>query len=164
MTAQSGENLHYEGKDYSMCSEPLNQYFTLSAVMPNFESPSTSLWRGYVGSWSIIENRLYLVNLTGFNKDGTESNLNALFPDYPDQVFAHWYCGTLRVPDGQMLHYEHMGYASTYERDILIEIEQGIVKEVNIKHNGESDNPDGPEGYGVAAFTTFARKKEVNDE
>jgi len=164
MTAQSGENLLYEGKDYSMCSEPLNQYFELSGVTPNFESPSTDLWRGYVGSWSIIENRLYLVNLIGFNKDGTESNLSVLFPKYPERVFAHWYSGTLRIPDGKMLNYEHMGYGSTYERDIIIEVEKGMVTEVKIKHNGESDNSDAPEGYGVAAFTTFGRKKKDDNK
>ena len=138
MTAQTGENLHFEEKNYSMCTEPLNQYFMLSGVYPEFEEPSTDLWRGYIGSWEIIENRLYLVYLKGFNRDGTESDLSALFPEYPDRVFAHWYCGTLRVPDGNILHFEHMGYGSIYERDLLINIERGIVKDVNITKNGDN--------------------------
>ena len=164
MTAQVSENLIYEGKDYSMCTEPLNQYFELGGVAPKFESPSTSLWRGYIGNWEITENRLYLIGFQGFLEDGSEANLSSLFPDYPERVYAHWYCGTLRLPEGKMLNYEHMGYGSTYERDIMIEIEKGVVMEVNIKHNGESDNPNAPEGYGVAAFTTFAKKKEDDNE
>ena len=144
MTAQASENLIYEGKAYSMCSEPLSQYFALGGAAPEFQSPSTALWRGYLGDWEIIENRLYLIKFKGFLDDGTEANLTTLFPEYPERVYAHWYCGTLRLPDGKLLNYEHMGYGSTYERDILIEIEKGKVIDVKIKHNGESDNPDAP--------------------
>ena len=30
---------------------------------PHFQAPSTALWRGYVGSWEIVDDRLYLVEL-----------------------------------------------------------------------------------------------------
>ena len=160
MTAQIGENLRYEGKDYSMCTEPLNQYFELGGAAPKFESPSSALWRGYIGKWEIIENRLYLIELEGFLEDEIKVTLEALFPNYPKRVFVHWYCGILRLPEGKMLKYEHMGYGSTFERDILIKIHQGVVKDVTIEENGVSDNPDGIDGYGAAAFTTFSCKKE----
>jgi len=164
MTAQISENLIYEDKEYSMCTEPLNQYFKLGGAEPKFESNCTALWRGYVGHWEIIDNRLYLIQLNGTLDDGTDVSLATIFPDYPERVFAHWYCDTLRLPEGKMLNYEHMGYASTYERDIMIKIEKGVVVEVNIKHNGESDNPDAPEGYGVGAFTTFSKKKKDDNK
>jgi len=147
-----------------MCSEPLNQYFKLGGNEPKFESTCTALWRGYVGSWDIVKDRLYLVKLTGALEDNSEVTLGMIFPDFPERVFAHWYSGTLRLPDGKMLNYEHMGYGSTYERDIIIEIEKGVMTKVNIKHNGESDNSDAPEGYGVAAFTTFGKKKKSDNK
>ena len=162
MTAQIGENLRYEGKDYSMCTEPLNQYFALGGDVPKFESTCTALWRGYVGSWEIINKRLYLAQLSGNLEGGAEASMTTIFPDYPDRVFAHWYSGTLRVPDGKMLEYEHMGYGSTYETDIQINVEQGVVQQVTVQTNGISDDHNALEGYGIAAFTTFSNQNEVD--
>jgi len=141
---------------------PLFQYFKLGGNEPKFKSTCTALWRGYVGSWEIIDKRLYLVKLKGALKDGTVASLETVFPGFPERVFAHWYCGTIRIPEGKILEYKHMGFGSTYEKDLLIEIEQGVVKEVNIKQNGVSDNLNGAEGYGVAAFTTFAKKEAID--
>ena len=53
--------------------------------------------------------------------------LDALFAGYPDGVFAHWFTGELRCPAGALLHYEHAGYASRYERDLFIDVRQGLV-------------------------------------
>ena len=63
------------------------------------------------------------------------ANLETVFPGYPDRVFAHWYTGTLRVPQGKVLKYVHMGYQSTFESDMLIDVERGVVGEVRIREN-----------------------------
>ena len=68
----------------------LNDYFLLSGAPPPFESNSSALWRGYIGSWEINERRLYLVELEGVLEDGTDVTLGTLFPDFPERVFAHW--------------------------------------------------------------------------
>jgi hypothetical protein len=47
-------------------------------------------------------------------------------------VFAHWYCGTIRAPQGKLLKYEHGGYASEYERDLLIRVRKGIVEKIDV--------------------------------
>ena len=80
-----------------------------------------------------------------------------MFPGYPERVFAHWYSGRIRVPRGKLLKYVHAGYASIYERDLLLDFERGVLVASMEKHNGVSDNPDAPEGYGVGAFTVFPR-------
>ena len=110
-----------------MCTEPLSDYFAFGGHHPEFEFTCTALWRGYVGTWEITNDRLYIVGLTGTLKDGSEATLETLFPGYPDRVFAHWYSGTLRIPEGKQLEYVHMGYASTYERDRILKIEKGVV-------------------------------------
>jgi len=155
MTAQIGENLSYEGRDATMCSEPLNSYFELSGIEPGFQASCTALWRGYVGSWEIKDGRLYLTGLDGTLADGSAATVATFFPDYPDRVFAHWYSGTLRVPQGNLLEYVHGGYGSTYEDDLLLSVEKGVVTSSDVRHNGVSDDADGVEGYGIGGMTIF---------
>ena len=160
MTAQIGENIIYKDKKYVMCTEPLSDFFNLSGISIEFCEPITALWRGYIGTWEIKENRLYLISIEGNLKNDKEVVLEDIFPSYPGRVFAHWYSGVLRIPDGKMLSYEHMGYASEYERDILITIEKGVVQKTKIRQNGISEDKNSPQGYGVAAFTTLSDKGE----
>ena len=160
MTAQIGENIIYKDKKYVMCTEPLSNFFNLSGISIEFCEPLTALWCGYIGTWEIKENRLYLISIEGNLKNDKEVVLEDIFPGYPDRVFAHWYSGLLRIPDGKMLSYEHMGYASEYERDILITIEKGVVQKTKVRQNGISEDKNAPQGYGVAAFTTLTDKGE----
>jgi len=155
MTAQIGETLHYDGREHTMCSEPLGDYFALGGEKPAFLENCTALWRGYIGTWEIRDGRLYLVNIDARLQDGTKVTLADLFPGFPERVFAHWYSGTLRLPDGKQLLYVHMGYSSKYERDILVRIEKGVVRETEVRINGKQDDPDAPEGYSVDAMTVF---------
>ena len=87
-----------------------------------------------------------------------------LFPDYPDRVFAHWYSGTIRIPQGKLLNYVHMGYGSTYERDLFLEIEKGVIKNTRMRQNGHAESEDGPEGYGIGGMTVFPRGKQDERE
>jgi hypothetical protein len=164
MTAQIAEILHYNNQKLSMCSEPLGDYFLLAGVEPQFEANCSALWRGYVGTWEIAEDRLYLVELEGTLKDGTEATLATLFPDFPDRVFAGWFTGKLRVPQGKELEYVHMGYCSVFERDLFIEIEKGEVKNTYVQENGVAATAEAPEGYGVAAMTIFPSKREKKEK
>ena len=158
MTAQIGERLVYEGREVTMCTEPLGEYFALGGARPDFATfRCTALWRGYIGTWEILDDRLYLIGLTGELEDGSDVSMSTVFPAFPDRVFAHWYTGTLRVPEGRQLEYVHMGYSSEYERDRLIQVERGVVKTVTVRENGKPRDPDGPEGYGVGGFVVFPR-------
>jgi hypothetical protein len=164
MTAQIAENLLYEGDTVSMCTEPLAEYFFLSGNYPSFAANCTALWRGYVGSWEIKDHRLYLVGLEGTLEDGTDVSLATLFPDFPERVFAHWYSGTIRIPRGKQLKYVHSGYSSTFEQDLLLEIDQGVVVSTRTRHNGISDSENAPSSYGVGAMTVFPlRGKQVEE-
>jgi len=77
---------------------------------------STACWRHYLGTWEIREGRLFLVQLRGLWKlEGAEP------------LFADWFTGVLKVPQGQMLQYAHFGFETVYEQDLFIEIENGVV-------------------------------------
>ena len=164
MTAQIAEKLHYQGEDVAMCTNPLSDYFALGGLNPRFESNCTALWRGYVGRWEIVHGRLYLVELTGTLEDGTESSLATIFPDFPDRVFAHWYSGTIRVPQGKQLEYVHVGYGSTFERDLLLELERGVVKNTRVRLNGTAASEGGPKRYGIRGMTVFPRASKDDGE
>ena len=164
MTAQFSERLHYNGEDLPMCTNPLSDYFAMGGVIPGFESNCTALWRGYVGSWEIVDDRLYLIGISGTIEGGVDASLATIFPDFPDRVLAHWYSGTIRIPQGKQLEYVHMGYGSTYERDVLLDLERGIVKKTRLRHNGKSEYETAPEGYEVGAMTVFARARSSDRE
>ena len=140
-----------------MCTEPLGDYFAMGGTKPAFQANCTALWRGYVGGWEIVAGRLYLVKLTGTLVDGSEACLETLFPGFSERVFAHWYTGTLRIPRGQRLLYRHSGYASVYERDEMLEFEQGVIRRTWVRHNGQAE-PDASnlQGYVAGSRTVFA--------
>lgn len=157
MTAQLGDILIYQGQRLSICAAPLGDYFRLGGASPGFEMSSTALIRGYVATWELTDHRLYLVGLQGWLQDGSDARLESVFPGYPERVFAHWYTGCVRIPQGKLLKYVHSGYASVYERDLLLDFECGLLVATTEQRNGVSDNPDAPRGYGVGAFTVFDR-------
>ena len=163
MTAQVSESLSYDGEDYAMCTEPLSDYFRKGGKDPGFTSMNTACWRGYIGDWEITEDRLYLIDLEGTLEDGTEATLESVFPGFPDRVFAHWYSETIRLPQGKLLEYVHMGFASVYERDLFLTFENGVLTRTKVKVNGESHSDTAPEGYGIGGMTTFPRGINQDD-
>ena len=136
-----------------MCDEPLALWISKNRKKCNFRMLSTACWRGYIGTWKIIDAHLYLIRLTGRGGDGQKISLNNLFPDQ-DKVFAHWFSGEVRCPEGKLLNYEHMGFASTYERDIFLTFKKGVLVSERTQINGEGE-ANSPDGYGVGAFTIF---------
>lgn len=165
MTAQIAESLLYEGKKVTICTTPLSDYFALGGGHPNFDDfHCTALWRGYVGSWEIVENRLYLIGLQGTLEDGSKATLATIFPDYPERVFAHWFSGPIRIPQGKLLKYVHMGYKSVYERDLFLELERGVLVNKHIRKNGNSQNGSSSEGYGVGGMTVSPRTVQSKEK
>lgn len=82
-----------------------------------------------------MDDRLYLTGLDGWLEDGTKVTTAMIFLGFPDKVFAQWYSGQIRIPQGGLLEYVHMGYGSTYERDLLLEVRCGVVIGTSERHN-----------------------------
>ena len=161
MTAQVTETLIYQGNTYDMCTNPLGNLLALRGV-ERLVSPHTACWRGYRGTWAIESDALYLkaikayVGLEGGGLyEHTVQGLEALFPESPDGVFAHWFTGEVRCPMGKRLRYVHMGYGSQYEFDLFLAFQHGRLVNRRTVVNGYSDDPDATEGYSVGAFTTL---------
>ena len=139
MTSQVTEVLWYKDQEYALCTEPLSLYLEKNSKI-EFESPHTACWRGYIGTWAIKGTPdkgygLYLIELLGYQNGKAELTIKDVFPDSPHGVFAHWFSGELRCPIGEQLKHVHMGYGSTYERDLILEIKRGLlIKESYIEN------------------------------
>jgi hypothetical protein len=158
MTAQVSERLIYGGKEIPIFSNPLSTYIRQTGI--KFESPTTANWRGYVGTWEIkgtpeLGKRLYLVGIKAHKTYEEILELKDLFPNSPNGVFAHWYSGTLRCPQGNRVKYVHMGYASKYEFELFMEFNKGVLINQYAKHNQPEEN----EVYDSKDIPSFLRKQ-----
>ena len=140
MTAQAREDLLYEGKQQSMCSTPLGDYLTKNGIFLPLRGRTTACNRNYIGKWEITDNRLYLIGIDAKLRDGSPVSVATIFPDSPDRVFASWYTGTLRIPQGDRIKYFHGGFESVYERDLFLDITEGVAVDTRLVHNSLSEN------------------------
>ena len=130
MTAQIPDRLLLDGETHSLFSNPLEYYFGDTNPRPEILRESmtcTACWRGYIATWEIMDEQLFLTQVTPMGQE--QDILDKIFPDSSGKVLADWFSGTLRVPMGEQVQYVHMGYASQFERDMLIQIEAGRVQE-----------------------------------
>ena len=136
-TSQTPDKIIYKGKEYMLYTNPLESYFEkYPDKRPEGDIMSTSLWRGYVATFEIIDNQLFIkyINIEistkdekGNDKYSWKSVLNEVFPNQ-ELVKIDWMTGLLVLPYGKIVNYVHMGYASTYENYILLEIDKGNLK------------------------------------
>jgi len=164
MTAQFPEKLIYKGEELTLCETPLSLLTKSDTFHWKFRGTCTALWRGYVGTWCIEADRLYLKAIEIENDDDDSGGWKSLplheqFANSADGVFAHWYTGELRCPRGGLLKYVHGGYASTYEEDLFLKIQKGRLESERVVRNG--DPPEsGSSGYRVNAFYQGPRSEE----
>lgn len=125
MTAQAHEELIIDGEETSMafCPPFPTEHPRIRTVPEeqidqdqNEYLGTTACWRSYIGTWEIKEDRFYLKEIIGgFSLVGN------------DPIWAEWFLGVLRIPQGDILNYVHMGFGSLYERELHIRIDDGLV-------------------------------------
>ena len=136
-TAQYPDRIIYNGKEYSLLSNPLESYFEKNPdKRPNDGIMSTALWRGYVATFEVRDNQLFLKDIEIEYQDTTSkesynykwrSVINEVFPDQKN-IKIDWLTGLLVIPHGKLVNYVHMGYGSTFKNYILLEIVKGDLK------------------------------------
>jgi len=152
-TGQEPDRIIYQNQERMLFSNPLEDYYANGRKRPNYMiepfTTSTGNWRGYVATWQIDGENLFLIKVDSWLCNGATKNscrqvtLNELFPNKVsgDKVLANWFSGELRVPDGKELQYVHMGYGSTYERDLIFVVKAGKVSEPVIVDNTKKPIP-----------------------
>jgi len=142
LTAQYPDKIKYHGIEYALNTNPLEPYFEKNPEKrPQWYS--TALYRGYIGHFEIIENQLYVTDITvpryytdknGVSKMKSISIYKQIFP-HKNKVKIDWYSGILIVPYGKLKKYVHSGYASIYSNYFLLEIKEGnFQKDKNYTH------------------------------
>ena len=133
MTTQVLEQITYNGTIFPTISEPLRSYLESNDIQ--LPSQSSACWRGYIGHWLIEEDRLYLIKVASYRRNPKKiaPSLHYLFPNQ-NKVFAEWFCGKIRIEEGDILHYFGRGH-SIRERSIFLIFEQGILIDTEeLKH------------------------------
>ncbi|MBI5275910.1 MAG: hypothetical protein HY854_05565 [Burkholderiales bacterium] len=99
------------------------------ALMKRASQRCSASWRGYRAKWEVREGQLLLLSLHAnpCNNDPPEVPLSELFPGASPPIAATWFTGTLRIPQGKMVEYVHMGYQSRHERYLLLSMQGGVV-------------------------------------
>ena len=140
MNIQAGDILSYNGKKTTISTEPLKPYLETRSDV-SFIFKSTALVRGYIGTWKIKNKKLYLVSLVGFIENNDKVDLKYLFPN-KTEVFADWFCGDIRIPEGDLLQKINTGYASVFARDRVINFNKGLLISETVKDNTKSKLTD----------------------
>lgn len=135
-TAQISDRIEYKGEEYKLHTNPLELYFEKHpGKKPKTEIMSTALWRGYVASFAVTNGILRLKDIeiqVQVEKDGGgfdyefKSVLKDVCPD-GKPLSIDWFSGILVLPYGDLKNYIHMGYASTYENYLLLEVDEGKI-------------------------------------
>ncbi|MEZ2132409.1 MULTISPECIES: hypothetical protein [unclassified Sinorhizobium] len=142
MTAQSPERIILGGYPHALYETPLYRLLKSFRIEPidYVETLSTSCWRGYCGTWEIMDDRLYLVHLNLRDRYDSERKSDewpipevlkarilraAASSNFP--IFAHWFNGRLRIAIGRGLVYSHHGWSSWFERERVIQFRGGKV-------------------------------------
>ncbi len=132
-TAQYPDKIVYNGQRYKLHSNPLEEYFSkFPEKKPRSGVVSSALWRGYIATFEIADKALVLkdIEVMAQKKNSRsfetewKSVLKEVFPD-GKTLKIDWFTGLLVLPHGEMVNYVHMGYGSTYEHYILLEISGG---------------------------------------
>lgn len=153
-TAQEPDVLIHKGEKKSLFTNPLEHFYeTGKSKRPKFMiepfTVSSGNWRGYVATWEIDNNKLYLREIKAWLCPGsTEESckkvtIESVFPGKvrDGRISAEWFTGKLRIPDGKQLRYLHSGYGSIYERDILFDVWKGAVGPEQIIDNTQKPTP-----------------------
>lgn len=126
MTHQVTEILDIGNERRRLFVRPLDQFLESLQSRPKFPAWTTSCHRGYIGHWELRGERLYLQRLEGYIGRRKGCMLPVVFPDASHPVFAEWYSGTLRVPLGEIVARQNLGYTHVHEDELRIKVRKGV--------------------------------------
>lgn len=142
MTTQHPDLLRHEGADYRIKPFPLeNIGANWSSVdrgdgvhVTRFGYLSTACWRGYIASWEITNNKLYLVGFDTKDNDGNPLTIRDVFET--ERLFAFWFTGELRSSFGS--HVSGL-YEPTMRFDHVWQFKFGVLQSRTLRNN---DTPE----------------------
>ncbi|MBX7226349.1 MAG: hypothetical protein K1X55_09985 [Chitinophagales bacterium] len=136
-TAQYGDRLIVDKDTFWINSNPLEVYFDKKGSRTiNGETvygSCTALWRGYVATWQIKSDSIFLVRLQTDFCSNNPIDLDVKTEFGTSIVFANWVDNTIVQTKGSLIQYVHMGYMSIFEQEIYYKFDKGILKSTKVK-------------------------------
>lgn len=129
MTVQVKERLIFKGEEFEISELPLEQYLSSLTVKLKLFPPSTACWRGYIGTWEIKKDGLYLVDLIYYNESGSNGGIEYLFQG-KKEVIAIWFSGEIRIPSDKLTAKPSYMYSPSDE--LVLEFKNGILVSENL--------------------------------
>jgi len=122
----------YNGELFGIACEPFEEFLKTRPDI-QYDGYCSACWRGYIAKWEIIGDKLFLIGLNEFQFGKEEPiikektyNFYDIFPGQ-DKVLADWYSGEIKIQQGEVLKYVHACYASIYEKEVILDIKEGVV-------------------------------------
>jgi hypothetical protein len=132
-TAQISDLLIYNGNVNPINTNPLEEFFQANPERkPQIGVISSANWRGYQATFEILDGKLFVKDITieTFKKVGNKTKsisvIDEVFPKKDDR-FCSFYSGLLILPQGKLMSYAHLSYASLYEKYLIIGVFSGEV-------------------------------------
>jgi hypothetical protein len=160
-TIQKSDEIVYNGKKYDLPHiYPMENYFKkYPEKYPQSEHISTNLWRGYLATFKIKDDQLYLTNIEiiagdtidkkGYSKTIWKSVLNEIFPKQKS-VKSDWMTGLLLLTDSR--------FYSKNDYYILLEINEG-----NITKKKRFNSDEEYYKFREKQFQAFKKTDEYNN-
>ncbi|NOU48264.1 MAG: energy transducer TonB [Bacteroidales bacterium] len=149
-TPQGHEILIYQGDtmfiDYfpleKLREQDISLWLKLNKLLP---SKSSKCWRGYIGTWQIVNDSLFLIQIEKDIYDDDEIkeiDLGILFSKKQvttNGVFASWYTETIQSNYGDFLDTNKDEMYMIYSGQFFCTINRGIVSNVKILMKSQSE-------------------------
>ncbi len=135
-TSQIPDYLIYKNDTIALSANPLESYPYIDSLRPTLfgnrkTGCSTACWRGYVATWKLENQKLYLIEIKSCDsyRDYLKADLKSLFEKkyQRGKVFAGWVTDSLLSRQGKLIHYVHDGYESIYEKEVLFCFNKGYL-------------------------------------
>lgn len=153
-TGQESDVIYIDGQKWWLMGRLTHaldsaRYYKLAGLLPKLNMESTANWDGYVGYWSLDGDLLVLDSIVvEVYEDSTykESHTEPLPQSTMHEVFGDYYrngrieatfvtANNIRAAQGEMISYEHMGWARNYETELVFNVEEGRVTKRDLYHN-----------------------------
>jgi hypothetical protein len=147
-TEQQADILLYKGQREIIFSTPLESLFAKGTQRPEWLKPtSTACLRGYVATWELSDNQLYLQKIVREEYDPANQSYrnvditNRILPEETAPIKAIWVTDSLRIPKGAPIMRSHLGFETIYEKTLILRFEKGILMEENLLTNSMTTPP-----------------------
>lgn len=104
-------------------------------IMNASDCMQSSCWRGYHGTWRIVNDSLFLIKLED-GCQGKELKISQFFESSKisrNGVFAYWFSTKMKVNYGDFLDFNEETWSSIYEGTFECRVKNGVISNVKIE-------------------------------